>query len=355
MMCSTANLENWLALYHSPGIGDVGFHRWIAKDPSISTLPDKAQPDWLAVKRDLTWAQQGSNHHILTLQNSYYPIALKNTVNPPPVLYVLGDISCLSRPQLAIVGSRQPSPIGAETAFSFAKQLTAVGLQITSGLAVGIDGASHRGALSEPNAKTIAVLANGVDTVYPQRHKDLAAQIVAHGCLLSEFPIGTAALPGYFPRRNRIISGLSLGVLVVEATLHSGSLITARYAIEQGRDVFAIPGPIDSPKVKGCHHLIRQGAKLVETPQDVIEELAVLLNCGIRDKSFCGGRVPQSQVALSSQQQQLLDFIDYDSTCVDAMVARTGFATNIVAAVLLELELQGLITAVPGGYARKLS
>jgi len=355
MMCSTAGLENWLALYHSPGIGETAFHRWLALDPSISTLPVNARPDWHAVRRDLTWMQRDPNHHILTLQDSRYPIALRNIENPPPVLYVVGEITCLNRPQLAMVGSRHPSNVGVEHAFSFASQLTTLGLQITSGLAIGIDGASHRGALSVANATTIAVLANGVDTTYPQRHKDLAAQIATRGCLLSEFPIGTVALPGYFPRRNRIISGLSLGVLVVEAALNSGSLITARYAIEQGREVFAIPGPIDSPKVKGCHHLIRQGAKLVETAQDVLEELAALLNCGIRDKSFCGGMVPPSQVALNSQQQQLLNFIDYDSTCVDAIVARTGLATNIVGAVLLELELQSLITAVPGGYARKLS
>lgn len=355
MMRSTAGLENWLALYHSPGFGDVSFHRWLAQDPSVSTLPVKARPDWHAVRRDLTWMQQSPNHHILTLQDSYYPTALQNIENPPPVLYVLGNIACLNRPQIAMVGSRHPSNVGVEHAFSFASQLTILGLQITSGLAIGIDGASHRGALSVSNATTIAVLANGLDTIYPQRHKNLFEQIVERGCLVSEFPIGTVALPGYFPRRNRIISGLSLGVLVVEAALNSGSLITARYAVEQGREVFAIPGPIDSPKVKGCHHLIRQGAKLVETPQDVLEELAALLNCGIRDKSFCGGIVPPSQVVLSSQQQQLLDFIDYDSTCVDAIVARTGLATNIVGAVLLELELQSLITAVPGGYARKLS
>jgi len=355
MSCSIANLENWLALNHSPGMGDVAFHRCLAQDPSLSALPVKARPDWCAVQRDLTWLQQHSSHHILTLQDPFYPTALKNTVNPPPVLYGLGDVACLDRPQIAMVGSRNPSSVGIEHAFAFASQLTELGFQITSGLAIGIDGASHRGALSVPEAKTIAVLAHGVDTIYPERHKYLAEQIVTHGCLLSEFPIGTVALPGYFPRRNRIISGLSLGVLVVEAALNSGSLITARYAIEQGREVFAIPGPIDSPKVKGCHHLIRQGAKLVETPQDILEELAALLNCGIRDKSFCGGIAPQSQVALNSQQQQLLDFIDYDSTCVDAIVVRTGLAANIVATVLLELELQGLITAVPGGYARKLS
>lgn len=355
MLCSTANLENWLAFYHSPGIGAVAFNNWLTQDPLLTTLPAQARPDWGSVRRDLTWMEQHASHHILTLQDSSYPITLRNIENPPPVLYVLGDLACLNRPQLAIVGSRHPSQLGIEHAFSFAKQLTELGLQIISGLALGVDGASHRGALSVPNAKTVAVLANGLDTIYPRRHKDLAEQIIAHGCLLSEFPIGTAAIPGYFPRRNRIISGLSLGVLVVEAALNSGSLITARYAIEQGREVFAIPGPIDSPKVKGCHHLIRQGAKLVEAPQDVLEELAALLNCDIRDKSFYGGVVPPSQVALSSQQQQLLDFIDYDSTCVDALVARTRLAANIVGAELLELELQGLITAVPGGYARKLS
>lgn len=352
---SIANLEKWLALYHSVGIGDVAFHRWIANDPLLYSLPEKARPDWRAVKRDLAWMQQQPNHHILTLRDPNYPLALKNIVNPPPVLYVLGDVACLNMPQIAIVGSRHPSSVGIEHAFYFASQLAKLGFVITSGLAIGIDGASHRGALSVSDAKTMGVLAHGVDTVYPQRHKYLSEQIVTHGCLVSEFSIGSAAVPGCFPRRNRIISGLGLGVLVVEAALNSGSLITARYALEQGREVFAIPGSIDSIKAKGCHYLIRQGAKLVETPQDVLEELAPLLNYGIRDKSFCGGMVPQSQVALSLQQQQLLDFIDYDSTCVDAIVARTGVAINVVGAVLLELELQGLITAVPGGYARKLS
>lgn len=355
MVCSTANLENWLALYHSAGVGNVAFHKWLAHDPELKLLPARARPDWAAVKRDLIWVQQSADHFILTLQDPLYPFALKNTAHPPPILYVNGDVNCLNKPQIAMVGSRNPSQAGSEHAVYFASQLAKLGFTITSGLAIGIDGASHRGALSVVNATTIAVLAHGLDTIYPECHKNLAAKIALRGCLVSEFSIGTKAIAGYFPRRNRIISGLSLGVLVVEAALKSGSLITARYAVEQCREVFAIPGSIDSSKVKGCHDLIRQGAKLVDAPQDILEELASLLNCGIRDKSFCNDMVLQPQVALSQQHQQLLNFIDYDLTCVDAVVARTGIATNVVGALLLELELEGLITAVPGGYARKLS
>jgi DNA processing protein len=353
-MSDHINIENWLALYHSPKVGVTTFHNYLLEDPYLTTLPKNITPDWHSVKKDLLWQQQNTHAHILTIIDDRYPTLLKNISNPPPILYVMGDINCLTQPQIAIVGTRHPSTMGMQHAEYFAQQLVKCDFVITSGLALGIDGAAHRGALSV-GGKTIAVLAHGMDTVYPACHKNLAEQIETQGCLVSEFSMGTRAAPGCFPRRNRIISGLSMGILVVEAALKSGSLITASFAGDHGREVFAIPGAINNPKVAGCHQLIRQGAKLVESAKDIQEELASLLNCVIRDKNASNNMSLQPNVSLTARQQQCLDFIAYDSTGVDLIAARTGVAISMVSAILLELELQGLITAVPGGYARKLS
>ncbi len=355
MLSSTVKLENWLALNHVPDIGPVRFQRYLQHDPMLQVLPRDIKPDWQGVRRDLQWLEQNQHAHIITLADAHYPAALKEIASAPPVLYVLGDARCLSVPQIAVVGSRHPSSLGIKHAHSFAQQLSKLGLVITSGLAVGIDAAGHRGALAASRGRTIAVLAHGMDMIYPPKHVDLAEQIVARGCLVSEFPIGVMACAWHFPRRNRIISGLSMGVLVVEATLNSGSLITARYAMDQGRDVFTIPGSILSSKVKGCHHLIRQGAKLVDTIEDVTEEYPSLLKLIIRDRKS-SDKVTESLTTtnLSKQQLLLLDSIDYDPTSVDAIVGRTGLTINVVGALLLELELQGLIIAVPGGYARRV-
>lgn len=284
-LLTNRNLVNWLALSHCKGVGPATFHNYLFRDPSLSVIPANLQPDWSAVDRDLQWLQLNPHAHIITLLDCNYPSLLKKIANPPPILYVLGDIECLALPQIAIVGTRNPSSIGIQNAGYFSQQLVKMGFIITSGLAIGIDGFAHQGALEVQDGKTVAVLAHGLDSIYPGCHTNLAEQIKSNGCLVSEFAIGAPVVPGNFPRRNRIISGLSLGVLVVEAAFKSGSLITAGYAADQGREVFAIPGLINSAKVRGCHQLIRQGAKLVESAADVREELESLLNCVIRDKN----------------------------------------------------------------------
>lgn len=347
------DLEQWLTLYHCAGIGIKKFRNYLDSDFRLVNFPVDIATDKEGIQRDLNWLATTKHAHILTLADERYPVALKNIYNAPPILYVLGNVQCLIKSQLAIVGSRSASRAGLVHAESFAKEFADLGIVITSGLAIGVDAASHRGALSTKHGETIAVLGNGLDQVYPERHKDLAAQIIEHGCLVSEFPIGVAAVPGHFPQRNRIISGLSLGVLVIEAADNSGSLITARYAMEQNREVFAVPGSIDTPKMRGCNQLIRDGAKLVESTWDVVEELASLFKYAIGDKK-AGSTQQQITNQLSATHQQLLEFIDYDSTCVDEIVNRTGLASSAVGAILFELELSGLIAAVPGGYARTL-
>jgi len=212
------------------------------------------------------------NNFLVTLADSHYPKALLEINDPPPVLYAKGKLGLLNQPSIAIVGSRNATTQGKENAEAFAKGLSSYGLCIVSGLALGIDGAAHRGAL-QANGSTIAVAATGLDIVYPSKHLDLAHQIAKHGLLISEFSLGETSKPENFPRRNRLISGLSLGCLVVEASLQSGSQITARLSTEQGREVFVIPGSIHSPTSKGCHQLIKQGAKLVDNLQDIIEDL----------------------------------------------------------------------------------
>lgn len=278
------NLENWLALSHCPGVGPAVFHNYLLEDPLLEAIPKNLRPNWHAIETDLRWQQNNTNAHILNILDPRYPDLLKKISNPPPILYVWGDIACLNLPQLAVVGTRHPSINGILQARDFVRELVAMDLVITSGLALGIDRAAHKAALVS-GGKTIAVLAHGMDTIYPNRNKDLAEKIKQNGCLISEFALGTVIEPGLFPRRNRIISGLSLGVLIVEAAFKSGSLITANYALEQGREVFAIPGAIHNPKIRGCHHIIRQGAKLVESVADINEELASLLKCVIRDKT----------------------------------------------------------------------
>ncbi len=353
MRVSICQLRNWLAVYHSPGVGSAKFHAYLRVDPHLAALPTGITPNWSGVESDLAWLQQ-PNTAIITLLDDRYPSLLKNIPSPPPLLYVRGDVNILSKPQLAIVGSRRPTAQGLEQAEYFARHFASLGFVVVSGLALGIDSASHKGALAANGGQTIAVLGNGVDYIYPAQNRSLTAKILTNGCLVSEFPIGTKPIAHHFPRRNRIISGLSLGVLVVEAAQDSGSLITAKYAGEQGREIFAIPGSISNSQVKGCHELIRQGAKLVESPSDVLEELPTLLKYAIRDKNAAAASVNPRLALLSTQQHQLLNRIDYEVTNVDIIVERVGLSTSIVGGMLLELELQGLITAVPGGYARKL-
>ncbi|MEO5574291.1 MAG: DNA-processing protein DprA, partial [Gammaproteobacteria bacterium] len=264
--------------------------------------------------------------------------------------FVVGNAAVLSTPQLAIVGSRNPTPAGSETAHDFARHLCASGLTITSGLASGIDAASHRGAL-DGGGLTIAVAGTGLDRVYPARHHDLAHQIAGHGALVSEFVLGTPPLSDHFPRRNRIISGLSLGTLVVEAAQRSGSLITARMAADQGREVFAIPGSIHNPLARGCHFLIRQGAKLVETANDIMEELGPLARSlkAVSPQSALRNDCITANVQLSVETEKLVACLGFESTTIDRLVERSGLTAEAVSSILLMLELQGCVTSTIGG------
>lgn len=307
-----------------------------------------AGPDESKHKRDLDWLNS-ADHHLVTWNDPDYPVLLRETADPPIVVYVHGDRTILARAQLAIVGSRNPTPLGAQNAFSFARSFAQCGLVVTSGMALGIDAAAHRGAL-DAGGSTIAVAGTGLDRVYPPTHRDLAQAIAKQGALVSEFPIGTPVRAGNFPVRNRIISGLSLGVLVVEAALRSGSLITARLAADEGREVFALPGSIHSPLARGCHALIRQGAKLVETAEHVIEELGPLVAL-VRDEKP-QPRGPQSVAKLAAFERQLLDCLGYEPAHIDTVIDRSGLTADTVSSILLQLELRGLVLVGPGGYQR---
>lgn len=361
-------MRHWLRLVHARGIGPVRGHALLEHFGSVAAicgashsqlrsagLGEKlagaiADADEAGIERDLEWVE-APDHHLLAYDHPHYPARLRQLNDAPLLLYLIGDPEVLATPQLAMVGSRHPTPSGQETAEQFAAHLAGSGLTITSGLALGVDGAAHHGALSA-NGLTIAVAGTGLDRVYPARHRDLARQIAAEGVLLSELPCGTQPKAENFPRRNRIIAGLSLGTLVVEAALRSGSLLTARQAMEQGREVFAIPGSIHNPLARGCHQLIRQGAKLVETADDVLEELAPLLREAVLPAAT---EPPQTEdttsatAALDPAYQALLDCIDHDPQPLDVFVARAGLPAQEVASMMLMLELQGLVQTVGGG------
>jgi DNA processing protein len=293
---------------------------------------------------DLRWIDTSGARLLLCTETDYPPL-LARTGGGPPVLFVLGSIDALHSPQLAMVGARKPTATGRKNARDFAAALARAGLTITSGLAQGIDAASHEGAL-QADGRTVAVCGTGLDTVYPTENAALANRIRERGALVSEFPPRTAPVARNFPRRNRIISGLSRGTLVVEATHRSGSLITARLATEQGRDVFAIPGSIHSPLSRGCHKLIRQGATLVEEPCDVVSELQIPLLSQWLTPSV---RSAKDAPALDKEYEMLLDALGFEPATVDVLVARTGLPGASVASMLLILELEGRVAALPGG------
>ncbi len=306
-------------------------------------------PNWDMVERDLAWTQKTGNR-IITIKDPDYPPLLKEIPNPPLLLFVCGDLQLLKLPQIAIVGSRNPTPTGLEAAFIFAKELAQAGLVITSGFAMGIDAASHKGAVAAPG-KTIAVMGAGLNQIYPSHHTNLAQKILGSGgVLLSEFPLEDKGNAWHFPLRNRVISGLSLGTLVVEATVRSGSLITARLANEQGREVFAIPGSIYNPLARGCHYLIRQGAKLTEQSADVLEELGEL--AGLKKTSILEAKKSKEKNKLDQEHRKLLDCIGFETTTIDVLVMRTGLSAQQISIVLLELELQGLIKTIAGGVIK---
>ncbi len=298
-------------------------------------------PSWSEIEKDLEWLDKPGNQ-LLTIFDSAYPSQLKEIPDPPPLLFVRGNPELLSSPQIAIVGSRNPSSLGIKTAEDFAHMLATSGFTITSGLALGIDAAGHRGALNA-DGLTIAVAGTGLDRVYPAQHRNLALQIVESGLMISEFPPGSSAKANHFPRRNRIISGLCLGLLVVEAAPRSGSLITARFALEQGREVFAIPGSIHNPLARGCNALIREGAKLVETTQDIIEEFSQY------NQTYTKNTLLFEQSTLDLEQQNLLNLVMYSPTSIDTLVKESGESIKNIASMLLVLELNGHITALSGG------
>ena len=313
------------------------------------------------VEQDILWLKEDPGHRAISLSQADYPALLAQIHRPPPVLFLKGNASLLNTVQLSIVGSRNPTPGGIENARAFARNLATTGLTITSGLATGIDGAAHQGALDAKasangmiqKGRTIAVAATGLDRIYPSRHRDLAYDIADKGLLVSEFPVGMGPLRENFPRRNRLISGLSVGTLVIEAAVKSGSLITARFAMEQGREVFAIPGSIHSPQSRGCHWLIRQGAKLVETAEDIAEEILPIL------PTFQGGSENLQQIEaasdLSMAEQTLLDAIGFEPVNLDTLISRTGKMIDELSVTLSQLELQGLIDTLPGGmYSRSV-
>ncbi len=353
-------LRAWLALLHTYGLGNkTGMSLLETTTPEAllrqppESLPRDIRaalenPPWDRVEENLKWLEQDRNH-ILCLTDPDYPPLLRQIPDPPLVLFIHGDPDVLALPQLAMVGSRNPTSGGLQTARDFAQHLAQGGFGITSGLALGIDAAAHEGAL-KGNGITLAVTGTGLDRVYPARHHQLAHAIAEQGALISEFPPGTPPKAENFPRRNRIIAGLSLGTLVVEAALRSGSLITARLASEQGREVFAIPGSIHNPLARGCHALIRQGAKLVETAQDILEEIGplagALLCTSEREESSPSTLEP---AALDDEHQQLLEAMGYDPLTVDEIVTRCGLTANAVSSMLLILELDGLVSTQPGG------
>ncbi len=362
---SLTHTEHWLALAHAPALGIACVRALLSGtvDPetlltarateldTIGVSPRArkylASPEWPSVEQDRRWLEK-PNHHLLTLQSANYPELLKQIADPPVVLFAVGDLDSLLLPQIAIVGSRNASRNGERTSHEFAAVLARAGLAVTSGLALGIDGAAHRGALEGPGI-TIAVLGTGPDRIYPAEHSDLAEKIVASGVLLTEYPPHTGVKRAAFPRRNRIIAGMSVGTLVVEAAAKSGSLITARQALEQGREVFAIPGSIHNPLARGCHALIRDGAKLVESVDDIFEELVPLIGALKRRVTVADGEQQVSSAELDEQYQLLLGTFEYEPVAVDILVDRTGLTASEVSSMLLILELDGYVDSQPGG------
>ncbi len=363
----TESLARWIAFIHLPGVGLRRRQEMLEQFGSIEAVFDASRgllekylsgapqavraiadgPDSAGVEATLAWLAE-PGRHLLTLLDRDYPPLLRQIPDPPLALYVLGDRACLSSPQLAVVGSRNPTPGGRENARAFARALAGAGLTITSGLALGIDGEAHRGAL-DAGGYTIAVTGTGLDRVYPPAHRALAHEIAGRGALVSEFALGSPPKAEHFPVRNRIISGLSFGTLTVEAAERSGSLITARLAGEQGREVFAIPGSIHSPLARGCHRLIRQGAKLVETAQDILEELAALASfTAIAAAGGASGETPRPAPA-DAETQKVLAAFGHDAADVDQLVTRSGLTADVVSSILLRLELAALVAPCGGG------
>ena len=369
-------LASWLRLVLTPRVGNDTARKLMAAfgppaslfataRPRLRELVNESLADALMnpapelgaqVDATIAWlgsAEDGIGRSVLHLGDAGYPAALLDTEDPPLMLYLLGRIPRLWPPGIAIVGSRNPTPQGRDNAHQFGCSLAQAGLTVVSGLALGIDGAAHEGALegAQPDqVATLAVVGTGLDRVYPRQHEALARRIAQSGLIVSEYPLGTPPLAANFPRRNRLISGLSEGTLVVEAALRSGSLITARMALEQGKEVFAIPGSIHSTQSRGCHELLRQGAKLVESAQDVLEELRPGV---VTPRADALDRASETILATGAGAK-LLDALGYDPVSLDALQARTGVGTAELQARLLELELDGHVARLPGGLFQRL-
>ncbi len=387
MQIQSDDLGAWLRLLATPSVGRTTARALLAHfgppgaifsqgrqallavvDADMATALGSEPEGWAAQHADtLAWLAGDPSRDLIALDDARYPRALLDTADPPLALYVQGRIALLNAPSLAIVGSRNTTAQGSDNARAFAQSLSEHGLTVVSGLALGIDAAAHEGGLKGPGS-TIAVVGTGLDRIYPARHNALARDIAARGLLLSEFPIGTPPLRENFPQRNRIIAGLARGTLVVEAALQSGSLITARQATECGREVFAIPGSIHSPQSRGCHALIKQGAKLVENAQDILDELERSYGpaAPVADHGPASG-VPKRRNArqpldvtqpsatstagptVGSGDAALLEAMGFDPVSLDDLIDRTGMATANAQARLLELELDGVVQRLPGG------
>ncbi len=352
-----ASLAAWLALSQISGLGNETLRKLLqafgspeavfeAKNSELNQVvrqgianaitqgihPETLQPtaDWLT----------DPLNSVLTLADAEYPQALLNIADPPFLLFAKGRVELLNAPAFAIVGSRNATPQGLRNAEAFAQAISDAGLCIVSGMAQGIDAAAHIGAL-RGTGSSIGVVGTGLDKVYPAANRQLAHQLAQHGCLVSEFSLGTPPIAGNFPRRNRIISGLGLGCLVVEASLQSGSLISARMALEQGRDVFAIPGSIHAPQAKGCHALIKQGAKLVESAQDILEELGTY-------------SAPLAAATPASDEPEIFAHLSDQPIDIDTLAQRSGLTIAALSAILLRLELEGRIATMPGGLLQRI-
>ena len=360
-MTHDPGLAGWLQLTLTPGLGGAALRAMLQRFGLPQTILQRkraelaafAAPDVIAaldstqvanaVERSLEWAS-GAGRHIVTLADDSYPRLLLEISDPPPLLYMVGMLELLQQPALAMVGSRNASAQGERNAESFAQALSDAGFTIVSGLALGIDAAAHRGGLAG-RGSTIAVLGTGIDIRYPRRNAPLADEIGARGLLVSEFPLGTGPIASNFPRRNRLISGLAQGCLVIEAALASGSLITARAAADQGREVFALPGSIHSPLSKGCHALIKTGAKLVESAEDILAELGGFRASASASTTAAPGEQPAGG---------LLAHMGHDPVDVDSLCTRAGISAEQVSSELLRLELDGRITSLPGGLYQRL-
>ena len=374
MSLSTDELDAWLRLAHRVGVGvgrasmrrllaALGSPQAVAAAP-LETLRElvgsrradelQTEPPGHAARVAATcaWLEARPARRLLTLADADYPPLLLHTADPPLVLYLEGRSELLRADSVAIVGSRRPTPQGLENARRLARELGEHGWCVVSGLAAGIDGAAHAGAL-EAGAGTVAVVGTGLDVVYPHAHRALAARVAQQGLMVSEFPLGMAPMPDNFPQRNRIIAGLSRGTLVVEAALRSGSLITARQATEAGREVFAVPGSIQSPQARGCHALLREGAKLVESVDDILDELAGPARVGVPSSRLDASERPAAGQPAAGDEDEVLRALGHDPVSVDALIARCGWPVERLNVRLMELELEGFVARLPGGLFQR--